>query len=212
MKIILFGATGLTGHQILKLAIQYGYEVIAIARNPNSIDITHSNLTIHKADILNIESFKHLLKTCDAVISAVGTGTSLVKAGKPTTLYSEGFSNSIKAMRKHKINRFIGLLSVGTVTDPNEAFIHKKIIRPILKGTYDDMRRAEKLLSSCDDIDWTCIRPLRLNNKPGTGNYRTNRDLLPPKGVNISRADVADLMLKQITSKEHIRGYITIAD
>lgn len=85
-----------------------------------------------------------------------------MEARKPTTLYSKGFSNIITAMRKNKIRRFIALLSVGTVLDPNEALIHKKIIRPLIRGTYDDMRRAESVLAECDDIDWTGIRPLRL--------------------------------------------------
>ena len=212
MKIVLFGATGLTGREILRQAIEDGQEVTAVVRNPNSIEIKHSNLTVSEGNIFKSESFEHLIKDCDVVISAVGTGTSLSKAGKPTTLYSEGFHNIIEAMRKHRISRFIGLLSVGTVPDPNEAFIHRKIIRPMLKGTYDDMRRAEEFLAKCNDIDWTCIRPLRLNNKPRTGKYRTGKDILPPKGVNISRADVAELMLKQISSKEYIRGYVTIAD
>ena len=195
-----------------KQAIEDGQEVTAIVRNPNSIEVKHSNLIVSEGNIYKPESFEHLLKNCDVVLSAIGTGASLSKAAKPTTLYSKGFYNIIEAMRKHKIRRFIGLLSVGTVPDPNEAFIHRKIIRPILKGTYDDMRRAELFLAKCDDIDWTCIRPLRLNNKPRTGQYRIGRDFLPPKGVNISRADVAELMLKQISSKEYIRGYVTIAE
>ena len=53
-------------------------------------------------------------------------------------------------------------------------------------------------------INWTGIRPLRLNNKSKTGKYRLAKTILPPKGVNISRADVADLILKQINSKDYI--------
>ena len=82
----------------------------------------------------------------------------------------------------------------------------------MLKGTYDDMRSAESFLASCYDIDWIGIRPLRLNNKPKTGKYRTGIDILPTKGVNISRADVADLMLKQMNSDKNIHKYVTIAD
>ncbi len=67
------------------------------------------------------------------------------------------------------------------------------------------------VLSDCTDIDWTCIRPLRLMNTPWTGNYRTAVDFLPPNGVEISRADVADFMLKQIDLDEHLRSYVTIA-
>ena len=212
MRIVLFGATGLTGHEILKQAIDDGHEVTIIVRNFNSIEIKHSNLTIEEGDILKLQSFEDVIKDSDVVISAVGTGTSFSKARKPTTLYSEGFKNIVTAMRKHNINRFVVILSVGTIPDPNEALIHKTMIRPMLKGTYDDMRRAESFLTECNDIDWTGIRPLRLNNKPRTGKYRTAKDILPPKGVNISRADVAEFILKQMNSEDYIRGYVTIAD
>ncbi len=212
MNILLFGATGLTGQEILKQAIENGHKVIAIVRDPNSIDFEYSNLTIKKGNILEIKSFEDALIDADIVISAVGTGTSFSQARKPTTIYSDGFKNIISAMRKHKIKRFIALLSVGTIPDPNEAFIHRTMIRPMLKGTYDDMQRAESILANCDDIDWIGIRPLRLNNKPKTEKYRTGIDILPPNGVNISRADVADLMLKQMISDKNIHKYVTIAD
>jgi putative NADH-flavin reductase len=212
MRIVLFGATGLTGNEILKQAIDDEHIVTVIVRNPNSIEIKHPNLKIKEGNILKLESFEEVIKDSDVVISAVGTGTSFSKAHKPTTLYSEGFKNIVTAMRKHKINRFVALLSVGTIPDPNEALVHKTMIRPMLKGTYDDMRKAESFLSECEDIDWTGIRPLRLNNKSRTGKYRTAKDILPPKGVNISRADVAELMLKQMDSQDYIRGYVTIAD
>ena len=95
--------------------------------------------------------------------------------------------------------------------DPNEPLIHKQFIRPFIRGTYDDIRKAENVLAGCDDLDWIGIRPLRLMNTLRTGKYRTAVDILPPGGVEISRADVAEFMLKQVYSDEHLRGYVTIA-
>lgn len=211
MKIVLWGATGLTGREVLSQALEAGYEVKAVVRNPEMIRCKHDNLSITLGDILNPQSVEDAVTDGEVIISAVGSGASFAKARKPTTLYSEGFANIVAAMRKHDILRFIALLSVGTVPDPNEAFIHKKIIRPLIKGTYDDMRRAESILADCDDLDWIGIRPLRLMNSPRTSKYRTNPDILPPGGVEISRADVAEFILKQINDDEHIRGYVTIA-
>ncbi len=212
MKIIIFGANGLTGNELVKQALENNHNVIALVRNPSSIEVEHSNLEVKKANILDVKSFENTFEDSDVIICTVGTGASISKARKPTTIYSEGYKNIVTAMRNHKIKRFIALLSVGTVPDPNEATIHKVMIRPMLKGTYDDMRRAESFPETCNDIDWIGIRPLRLNNKAKTGKYRTGIDFLPKKGVNISRADVADLMLKLMTSDENIRKYVTIAD
>ena len=211
MRIVLWGTTGLTGREVLIQALEAGHEVTAIVRNPEYIEIEHVNLSVVYGDILNSQSVEDNLAGGEIVISAVGSGASFIQARKPTTLYSVGFANIVAAMRKYNIHRFIALLSVGTVQDPNEAFIHKKVIRPLIKGTYDDMRRAENVLAGCDDLDWIGIRPLRLMNTPRTGKYRTAANFLPPGGVEISRADVAELMLKQISSNEHLRSYVTIA-
>ena len=73
------------------------------------------------------------------------------------------------------------------------------------------MRRAESFLAGCDDMDWIGIRLLRLMNTLRTGKYRTAVDILPPGGVKISRADVAEFMLQQMYSDEYVRGYVTIA-
>jgi len=212
MNILLFGATGLTGKEVMIQALEKNYNVIAVVREPKNIIINHTNLNIVKGDILNIEIFEKFVKDVDVIISTVGTGTSLKKAYKPTTLYSDGFANIIELMNKYNKKRFIALLSVGTVPDPNEALIHKTVIHPMLKGTYEDMRRAESLLAKNKNILWTGIRPLRLNNKPKTGTYRIAKIILPKNGVNISRADVADLILKQINSDKFIHEYVTIAD
>ncbi len=211
-KIVLWGATGLTGREILLQALGNGHEVKVVVRNPELLKTKHTKLTVIKGDVLDAQLVEEAIAGSDVVISAIGTGTSFSKARKPTTLYSDGFRNIVTAMRKHKIKRFVALLSVGTIPDPNEAFIHKTMIRPILKGTYDDMRRAESFLAESVDINWTGIRPLRLNNKPRTGKYRIAKDILLPNGVNISRADVAEFMLKQIDSEDYIHGYATIAD
>ena len=211
MKIVLWGSTGLTGREVLSQALDAGHKVKIIIRNIDQIKTDHNNLSVMQGDVLNPQSVMEAVTNGDVVISALGSGASFKQARKPTTLYSKGFANIVAAMRKKKIRRFIALLSVGTVPDPNEAFIHKKIIRPLIRGTYDDMRRAENVLAECDDIDWTGVRPLRLMNTPRTGKYRTSVDILPAGGVEISRADVAEFMLKQACNQEHLRSYVTIA-
>ena len=211
MKIVLWGATGLTGREVLYQALEGGHEVKAVARNPGLIEAEHANLSVVRGDALNPQSVQEAVAGGEVVISALGSGATLMQARKPTTLYSEGFANIVAAMRKHGIRRFIALLSVGTVPDPNEPFIHKRFIRPLIRANYDDIRKAENVLAGCDDLDWIGIRPMRLMNTPRTGKYRTAVDILPPGGVGISRADVAEFILKQLYTNEHLRSYVTIA-
>ena len=211
MKIVLWGATGLTGREVLDQALEGGHEVKAVARNPEQIEVEHTNLTIVQGDVLNPKSVQDAVAGGEVVISTLGSGATLTQARKPTTVYSEGFANIVAAMRKHGVRRFIALVAAGTVPDPSEPLIHKRIISPILRANYDDIRKAEKVLAGCDDLDWIGIRPMRLMNTPRTGKYRTAVDILPPGGVEISRADVAEFILKQLYTNEHLRRYLTIA-
>jgi len=72
MRIVLFGATGLTGNEILKQAIEDEHKVTVIVRNPNSIESEHPNLIVKEGDILKLQSFDDVIKDSDVVISAVG--------------------------------------------------------------------------------------------------------------------------------------------
>jgi len=45
-------------------------------------------------------------------------------------------------------------------------------------------------------LDWTIVRPPRLTDKPRSGKYRVLEGHLPRFGFTISRADVADFMVK----------------
>ena len=53
MKIVLWGATGLTGREVLHQALEGGHEVQAVARNPGLIEAEHANLTVVQGDALN---------------------------------------------------------------------------------------------------------------------------------------------------------------
>ena len=123
MKIVLWGATGLTGREILNQAIDAGHEVKAVARKPSLIEVEHATLSVVQGDVLNPQSVQETAAGGEVVISALGSGATLEKASKPTTVYSEGFANVVAAMRKHDIRRFIALVAVGTVHCPNEPII-----------------------------------------------------------------------------------------
>ncbi len=211
MRLVLWGATGLTGREVLSQALEGGHEVKAVARSPGLIEAEHANLSVVRGDALNPQLVEEAVAGGEVVISTLGSGASISEARKPTTLYSEGFANIVAAMRKHAIRRFVALTSVGTVPDPGEPFFHKRFIRPLIQATYDDMSKAENYLAGCDDLDWVVVRPLRLLNTSRTGKYRTAVDILPPDGVGISRADVADFILKQVGTEEHLRSFVTIA-
>jgi len=93
--IVVFGGTGRTGRHVITQALDNGYYVTAIARNPAAVNTTHPWLTVVKGDILQAASFAEHMQGRHAVISCTGT-----ESGKPTKLYSQGVQNILAAMHQ----------------------------------------------------------------------------------------------------------------
>lgn len=215
MKVFLFGATGSTGYEILKRLVRDSHAVKVLARNPAKLNLTELNLPqddqvkLIKGDVLEPDKFEDHLNGCDLVISALGTGTD----NSYTEIYSQGGRNILSAMRTNGIKKLI-TITAGLVdlSDPStDNFFMNRIIRPSLNKVYYDQTRWETILEEAEDIDWICVRPTYLTNKKFTGKYRVKLNHCPKGGRKISRADLADFIVKQIESDEFIHEKPVIA-
>jgi putative NADH-flavin reductase len=200
MKIAIFGSTGGTGKELVKQGIELDYEVTAFARTPEKLDEFKSeNLKIVEGDVFNYEDVERAITGQNAVLSALGNPTL-----KPNMTTSEGTRNIVKAMQKHNVRRFICETSLGVGDSREQAgfFFSKVIIPTLLKNAIADKEIQEQIIRD-SDLDWIIIRPGGLKDSPKTSKYRTGLD----KSIsgNISRADVAEFMLKQIKSDEFLR-------
>lgn len=215
MKIFLIGSTGNTGFEVLKKLVSEQHQVKVLARSPEKLNlakipkIQEQQVVTIKGGIFDNELLLKQIKGCDAVISALGTGTS----NKYTEIYSQGGRNILAAMRASGIKKLITITS-GLVdfSDPStDNFFLNRVIRPNYNKVYYDQTRWETILDDTKDIDWVCVRPPLLNNKPFTGEYRVNLNHVPKKGRKISRADLADFMVKQLTSDKFNRKKPVVA-
>jgi putative NADH-flavin reductase len=190
-KIIVFGATGGTGKLVVELALQVGHEVTVVVRNPDRFTLRHQNLKILKGDVFQPHTFKDALAGNDVVVSCLG-----IQKREATTVYSEGITNIIEAMKAGGIERII-CLSAGAVIVPPKGsimtkFFIKNLLQKIFGHLYSDMLVMEKIVKGTTDLDYTIIRPPWLRDTKHTGNYRVaiNEHLSNP--TKISRADLAD--------------------
>jgi putative NADH-flavin reductase len=190
MKIAIFGSTGGTGRELVKQGLELGYDVTAFARTPSKLDeFNHENLSIIQGDVFNYSDVEKAIIGQNAVISALGNPTL-----KVDTTTSEGTRNIIKAMQT--------ALGVGDSYEQAGFFFTKIIIPTLLKNAIADKEIQEQIIRE-SDLDWTIVRPGGLLNKPKTSQYRHGLDKLI--SGRISRADVAEFMLKQINSDEYLR-------
>ena len=105
-------------------------------------------------------------------------------------------------MKKYGVSRFICLSAWGAGESKDRLpFVFKHIILPLLmKEEYEDKKAQEQFIQQ-STLDWTIVRPSRLTNGPRTGRYRMQSSLEFSRQSRISRSDVADSMLRQLTDQ-----------
>jgi putative NADH-flavin reductase len=204
MHIVIFGATGLTGRCLVEQALDQGYDVTAFARNPASVPTSHVRLSIVRGDVFEKASVQEAVANQDAVLCTIGGHDRLRVAlsGHPRTpgLCTIGTSTILDAMQTCGVSRLVCLSAWGIGESKGRVpVIFRNVLFPLLmKEEYADKESQEQHISQ-SALDWTIVRPARLTNGPRTGRYRMTPSLAFSLRSSISRADVADGMLRQLT-------------
>lgn len=203
MKILLIGATGPTGQQILTQALAQGHRVTALARHPERLTIKSEQLLTVQGDVLNKPSLEQAMTGQNAVICALGI--SLGESRKPTTIYSTGTGNIIAAMDKQGVRRLVCITGIGSGDSRGHGgFLYDRIFLPLIlnQGYLDKTRQEEKIKRS--DLDWVIVRPAQLTNGKAINTYRVLLDG-NYTAKKIARADVATFVLQQLTSDQYLK-------
>ncbi|MDJ0617882.1 MAG: SDR family oxidoreductase [Calothrix sp. MO_192.B10] len=201
MKLLIFGATGTIGRQLVEQALEQGYTVTAFARNPANLNIQHANLKFVQGDVMDITSVEQAVQGQDAVVCVLGSGQKLTG-----TIRSQGTQQIIQAMEKAGIQRFICQSTLGAGDSwENLNFFWKYIMFGfLLRQVFADHQRQEGYVKQ-SHLDWTIIRPGAFVDGERTGNYRhgfPGND--KTSQLKISRADVADFIMKQLTDDSYL--------
>lgn len=225
MKLAIFAATGGIGRQVLEQATAAGHDVTAVVRNPKKVS---SQVRVVTADLTAADQaalqpvLQRAVHGVDAVISCLGPRTS-ADAG----VARQGTLAIVRAMQAGQVRRIVVVSAapIGTVPttsqpapprrDPGDGFVMRNLLAPLVKAAlrehYADLAQMEEVLRD-SDLDWTVVRPPRLTDKALTGTYRTAYGRNIRRGMRISRADVAQLMLSVLGQPDAIRQTIGVAN
>lgn len=201
MKLIIFGATGGTGRQVVQQALEQGHTVTAFARNPLKLNIEHNNLRILTGDVMNLDSVEKAVQGQDAVVCVLGAGQNMT-----SKIRSQGTEQIIKAMEKANIQRLICQSTLGAGDSwENLNFFWKYIMFGfLLRKPFADHQKQEAYVKQ-SHLDWTIIRPGAFVEGERTGHYRhgfPGND--KTSQLKISRADIADFILKQLEDNSYL--------
>jgi len=221
MKLTIFAASGGIGRHLVGQALAAGHDVTAVARNPASLP---AEVRAVRADLATAQpaALATAVGGADAVLSALGP-RSKADYGIATT----GTRAIVGAMEAAGVRRLVVVSAapVGTIAsarrprppkhDSGDGFVMRHLLSPLitaaLRDLYVDLARMEDTLAD-SGLDWTAVRPPRLTNGPETGAYRTASGRNLRRGLTVSRADVAHLMLAALGQPETIGQTIGIAN
>ncbi|WP_433789068.1 NAD(P)-dependent oxidoreductase [Actinoplanes sp. CA-252034] len=211
MRLTVLGATGGIGGHVVRQALDRGFAVTAVVRDPARLRVTHPALeTVTVPDLAATAALGPALRGSDAVLSGIGP-----RGRHDGPVASTATAHLLTAMRTAGVRRLVAVSAapVGPVPD-GDTFVNRRVLTPlvsaVLKQVYADLREMEQALAD-SDAEWTVVRPPKLVNKPLTGRYRIVVGGNVARGTTIGRADVAHAMLAALDDPATIRRPFGIA-
>lgn len=199
MKLTIFGASSASGKLLIEKALQAGHIVTAFVRDAAKLGMAHENLTVVVGDALNPAQVEEAVKGSEAVLSVLGP------KGKPLVMAAESTRYIVTAMQKHGIQRLV-VVSVAGVAVPQDKRgfnLVSALLKVLLKDVFSDREQQLSVLEA-SSLDWVAVRVPRLTNDPPTGKTRAFFGN-PSPSQKLTRADLADFLLAQLTETQWLR-------
>ncbi|ASE35559.1 hypothetical protein BU006_07300 [Mammaliicoccus sciuri] len=204
MKILILGATGRVGQEVLTHALSDGHDVTVLVRDKNKLSIDHQSVRLIEGNVLNPNDIQKAAECNDIIVSALSTDGS-------TTL-SEAMPLIIETMSQQGSKRIITIGTAGILqsrTDKNLLRYQSNESKRRTTRAAEEHHKVYTMLKN-SELDWTIICPTYLPDGERIGQYRVERDYLPENAVKISVPDTADFVYDQISSDEFIQSRVGI--
>ena len=203
MRVLIIGASKGTGLETTRQALQAGHDVRALARSATAIAVSNPSLEKMRGDALKTEDVEAAVVGVDAVIQTLGVG--LGDLFRPVHLFSDATRVLIAAMRSQGVKRLICVTGFGAGDSRASISCLQRLPFQIVFGrAYDDKSLQEQLIKE-SELDWTIARPGVLTSGPRTGHYQILSEASQWRNGIISRADVAEFLVRQIGDQTYIR-------
>ncbi len=204
MNITIFGATGRVGSEFLSRALADGHHVTALVRTATKLS-SHKNLTIVEGDIRNGLHVNEAVQDADVVFSAIGTD-------KTTTL-TDAIPRIIEAMYKAEVKRIITIGTAGILQSRTNPEVYRfqstESKRRLTFAAEEHAKVYEQLATT--NLEWTIVCPTYLPSGEATGQWRTERNLLPEDGFEISVGDTALFAYQELLNPKFLKVRVGIA-
>jgi len=209
MNLIIFGATGMVGKQLVQQALFTGHHVKAFGRNVYTTDfLENKELELVQGALFDAGEVYSAIKGCDAVLSAIGGGFD--GTDKTRTL---GMKNIIAQMQKAGVKRIIAIGGLGVLNAPDDTLLidGEDYPQEYIAVGKEHQKAWEYLKES--GLDWTFVCPPDIKDEGPTGSYVTAANYPPtPNNYKINAGDLAMFMLNELKKNEYVKERVGISN
>jgi putative NADH-flavin reductase len=206
MNVLIIGAAGKTGAMVVERALAAGHVVTAFVRDAATYRAP-ANVRVVEGDATDQASVDKAMAGQDAVIDTIGGKAPYRK----TTLERSVAGAVVAAMKANGVKRIIVISSfgVGDSADQVGWFVEHVIVPTWLRGSTEDKAAMEAVVRA-SGIAFVIVRPAMLTDDAATGTVKVFQG--HDTAHKITRADVAQFCVDQLTSDEHVGSAVTIAN
>lgn len=210
MRIAILGAAGRTGRALVAEALARGHEVIALARSPEKVESRDPRVTRRRADAFERDSVVAGLAGADAVITTVG---KLDLRDKRVNLSTAAHAAVLEGMAAHGIARLVAISSLGAARGVKRKGIRRNLYLFFRRKYYGDMHEMERQVLAAPGRVVTVVRAPMLDDRPAEGRFEVETDPMKlPRGLHVSRADLARFILDDLEQPRHAGGIVALAN
>jgi putative NADH-flavin reductase len=217
MKVVIFGASGRTGQELVQQALLKNYQVTAVVRNATKLaHFKHlENLAVTEADIFDATAIAAILAGKDSVLCALGGPEAFSRKVRTTpNLLFDSAKIIVSVMQQHGLHRIVCLSSFGVGDSLRQknflGYLYRYIFVPLaLRAEFADKERQETVLKTSSNLEWVLVRPTSLMSRPAKGLIKVD-----PKNprATITRADVATFMLQCLVTDAYLYQTPTLSN
>lgn len=206
-QVIVFGATGKTGQQIVHECLGTGHQVTAFIRQAE-YSWHHANLKVYQGDLANPAALDEALYGQDVVISALGNRNY----ADPMQVIHSAVRGIVPAMSRSGTRRIIILAGAGLLQHDATTMIKDLPNQhPMFRYPREDHFAAYQYVKATS-VDWLMLCPPEIRAGAANGDYVTAVDYFPTDGLwFITAGNIGHYIAHEITNQQFSNTRIGIA-
>jgi len=209
LRILVIGGTSGIGRETVKLALERGHIVTAMARRAPTQAESSDRWRFVTGDIADGAAIRAAVAGQDAVVTTISAGATR----NPVSVFSVGARNVLAAMQAEGVVRLVAVTGIGAGDSRGHGgFGYDRLVQPLLlRSVYEDKDREEALIRA-SAVDWTIVRPGFLTDKAAAAGYEVVTDMSGVRSGAIARADVAHFIVATLESGSWSRQAVLLTN